>query len=542
VTAAPRPALAGTGSGARAAPLLARVEWWWVGWAAAGLALAEGPLLLGACCGPAGLTGLGTFWFVNDFSQYEAAMRQGASGASWLIHDQFTPEAHRAALMFTAYVGLGKLAALLGAGPLALYRPAELLARLALLLGVRRFALGLFATARLQRLAAVLILFGMGLGLPAALYGALRGVEAYTGNGSYEVNTFGLLFSAPHAALAMAITLEVVGRVARAPARTSAAELTGFALAGLALALLHPFHLPALLAGLGLFALARLGGGGRDVAALARLAALAAGAAPLLVYDAVTFAGDPFWSATYSAQNLLPSPPPWALPIEYGVVLVLAVPGAVIAARRGGAWWAVLAWLALLVACSYVPLPYQRRLGFGAQPALAALAVLGLAWASEWMGARAGRALELGALALALATTAVVSVGIVASALRQEPLRPYRADLGSAAAARVLAARACAADLVLADWNLSNYLAGAMPARLAGGHPVATLDAAARRQALDAAGHDPTRWAALARELRPSYVLYGPAEAGLPPPVPTARRVFAEGDAVLYALDEGRCG
>src|SRR5438309_1652831 len=53
------------------------------------------PSLLAMCCAPAGATGLGTVWFVNDFAQYESAMRQGAEQAGWLIHDPFTAEAHQ---------------------------------------------------------------------------------------------------------------------------------------------------------------------------------------------------------------------------------------------------------------------------------------------------------------------------------------------------------------------------------------------------------------------------------------------------------------
>lgn len=536
------PAAAHPGEMTRSLPPLGAGTRWWIGWAVAALTIAELPILLSYCCGPAGLTGVGTFWFVNDFAQYEAAMRQGAASASWLVYDQFTPEPHQPALMLTPYVALGKLASIGGMDPLALYRPAELLARIGLLLGVRPFVARFLRGVSDQPLASVFIIFAGGLGLPMALLGAALHAEVYTGNGSYEVNGFGLLFSAPHAALAMGLTLAFVAGVASPPGRIRPAALVGAALSGVALALLHPFHLPALLAGLGLFALLRLRRPTRDIGALAQVAALALGAAPLLVYDFLTFARDPFWSATYGAQNLLPSPLPWQLPIDYGVLLALAMAGVAVAIRRRGIYWALLSWLALLLFASYLPVPYQRRLGFGLQPVLAVLAVIGLAWATDRVSAVAASALRLGALALALITTAAVAGGIIVSSLRQDPLRPYRADVGSANAARVLAARTCRDDLVLANWDLSNYLAGQMPARVAAGHPVATLDAVARKEVFSAAGRDPARWQSLIARFRPSYVLYGPREVDLPPPTPGAHLIASSETAKLYAIDEGRCG
>ena len=73
----------------------------------------ELPHVLAACCAPAGATGFGTAWFVNDFAQYESAMRQGAEHSGWLVHDPFTAEPHPDTFMVPLYVGIGKLAAVL---------------------------------------------------------------------------------------------------------------------------------------------------------------------------------------------------------------------------------------------------------------------------------------------------------------------------------------------------------------------------------------------------------------------------------------------
>src|SRR5205823_10828823 len=72
----------------------------------AALLVSELPRLLAACCAPAGATGLGTAWFVNDFAQYESAMRQGAEQAGWLVRDPFTTEPHAPTFMFPLYVAI----------------------------------------------------------------------------------------------------------------------------------------------------------------------------------------------------------------------------------------------------------------------------------------------------------------------------------------------------------------------------------------------------------------------------------------------------
>src|SRR2546421_5208388 len=103
------------------------------------LLIGQLPMILSACCAPAGATGLGTVWFVNDFAQYESAMRQGATQASWLIQDPFTAEPHQPTLMFPLYVGIGKLAAALHVPPDGLERLTEVVARALLVLALWRF-------------------------------------------------------------------------------------------------------------------------------------------------------------------------------------------------------------------------------------------------------------------------------------------------------------------------------------------------------------------------------------------------------------------
>src|SRR5438128_11932822 len=121
----PQPSPRGRGSAA-----------WLLAVMAVAMIVAELPHVLAMCCAPAGATGLGTAWFVNDFAQYESAMRQGAEQSGWLVHDPFTAEPHQAAFMFPLYVGIGKVAATLHVPADAVEHLVEILARALLVLAV----------------------------------------------------------------------------------------------------------------------------------------------------------------------------------------------------------------------------------------------------------------------------------------------------------------------------------------------------------------------------------------------------------------------
>src|SRR4030081_841905 len=81
---------------------------WLVSVAAAVALLCGLPYVLAAAFGPPDLERLGTFWFGKDFSQYAAAMREGARQSGWLIHDHFSAEPPKTAPMSSLCVGAGR--------------------------------------------------------------------------------------------------------------------------------------------------------------------------------------------------------------------------------------------------------------------------------------------------------------------------------------------------------------------------------------------------------------------------------------------------
>jgi hypothetical protein len=499
------------------------------GWLLAVIAIAllvgELPHVLAACCAPAGATGFGTAWFVNDFAQYESAMRQGAEQSGWLVHDPFTAEAHPDTFMFPLYVGIGKLAATLHLPAIWLEQLTEIIARVLLVLALWRFCRAFARDRQAARWALGLALFASGFELFAGLLGG------YSGNWSYEMNGFGLLFAAPHVPLAMAATLELARQTLRPRTGVTPRWLLAIALLSAVIALLHPFHAPVLLGAVFVAGLVfwRSGRGAANLIAsvVAGLAAL-----PVLLPTVLTFSFQPFWVTTYSTQNQLPSPAPHELLVDLGPTLVVALIGAIMLRGRV-APFGLLLWLLLSAIAMYVPVPYQRRLSFGIEPALAVLAANTVIALATRLSERRAAVFRLLTVALAASSTALVLVGVVASGLGDKPLAVYRSTTDLDAAAAWLDTQASASDVVLADWDASNYLAARTPARVFGGHPVATLHPDQKQFAIATVFAHPSSLI-VARGLGVQWLVYGPEEASLAGP--TAQPAFQSGPVRVYRV------
>jgi hypothetical protein len=102
---------------------------------------------------------------------------------------------------------------------------------------------------------------------------------------------------------------------------------------------------------------------------------------PYPLYMLWAIRSDPVLSV-WNAQNVTDSPPVWDWVLSYGLVLVLAVPGAISAARRStNADWLLLGWAGVTLVGMYLPLPpqlqLQRRLSLGLGVPLGLLAGVG---------------------------------------------------------------------------------------------------------------------------------------------------------------------
>jgi len=523
-------------------------EWRWLaGVGAALLVLFAVPYVVWLTAGPADLVHVGSFWYPRDFTVYLAAMQQGAQSASWLIYDRFTPEPHAPVFMFPVYVAIGKLAAVLGVAPLAVYYAAEVLGRAALLATLYGFAATFLTTVGQRRLALGLMLVGTNLGLWVAVLiePFARQMDAAEGLGlgaELEVMTLGVFLAPLHLMLGLACTLLCVVAFAGA-VRPGAGWRAYAALAAaiVGLALVHPFNLPVVLAVFGAYAgvawlrTRRWPGG----AALAVVVASAV-ALPFLLYNYYTFRIEPFWSVVYGQQNTVPSPSPLRLVMDYGPVLLLA-PLVLRAWPRPWTdrqWLAVL-WAGLLLLALYAPVPFQRRLAYGLQPGLAVLAAASLAWWYGRLGPRGRRRLAAGMLALALPTAAFLYAGMVLSAATNAPVEVYVASRPEWEAGEWLATRMAPDEVVLATEDSGFWLAALIPGRVWLGHKGITYDVEGKRQVVDAVlAGPPADIAHLLTAHGIRYLYYGPRERalGAVEETPALRRVYTTPDVTIFQV------
>lgn len=525
---------------------------WLIGIGIALVILCGLPYVLAIVAGPSGLDRIGTLWFARDFSQYQAAMRQGAHQTGWLLIDQFSAEQHTPALMYPLYIALGKLAATLGVSDLVLFAILEWVGRAAVLGGIYWLAATFIVRPQPRRLAVILALGTLGLDawliplhllLPSIGLGGLSDLLPDKVNPYLEVSSFGVLLSAPHLMFGLALTLACAPLYLRAIARPSIGRVAMLATAVLALSLVHSFNTPVVCSVLGLHAL--------WTGFRAWPAAIAAGvaAAPMAVYSLQLYARDPFWSGTYGQQNLMPSPAPWAVPFDYGLVLV-AAPLAWSVVHRWPAEKRRLAllWIGLGLLWMYAPVPYQRRFGFGVQPMLAVLSGIGLvelfAWARArgWGGVRQ-RLLSYSVVLAAGSTSILVYLSLAASAIGNKPVEVYLWTAPELAAASWLSQHSTAQDVVLASTELSNPLVGVIDGRVVHGHIVATLhtdekEAMVRRFfSADASIGERTT---VLRQSGATLVAFGPREQALGASsldeLPSLQRVYDRDGVALYRV------
>lgn len=484
-----------------------RAEWAWVTvLTLLILVLTQIPATTTRVFGPDDRVHFGTYWYVSDFSQYRAAMREGATSNSWLVHDHFSAEPHEPVFMYPLYVGIGKVAAATGLPDLGIYAAVELLMRVTVPISLYLFVSIVITPISGRRFAFVLAALSGGFGVIFGLGEALTATEASATTGKalntfVETVTFGTFLAAPHVGFGLALTLLAVIAFAAA-SRGADLALTLLVITILLLAALHPFNLPVLLCTFVVFGvLASLRARRPAWRPLGAAAIAAVAGAPVLIYNFITFTYTPFWMQTYGLQNVMPSPRPWDLPLDYGVVLLLA-PLGLIALRRQTTLEQrlMLTWLAVGLVWMYLPVPYQRRFAFGLQPALAALAALGWPYVRPGLTRalgrirvperrRAGVARRLAhypLILLAFVTPLSAFLVIVAAAATNAPLTLYLLDRDSYAVGEQIAAHLGPDEVVAGSFNTGNILAGIVPGRVLLGYEVATLDATGKKQALAA--------------------------------------------------------
>lgn len=507
-------------------------EWAWVaGISVLIVAAAAWPYVL-AYQVPPGHVFMGVLVNPADGNSYLAKMREGWRG-DWLFTLPFTAQPGPGALIFTYYLFLGHVARWTGASLDVVYGLARAVGGLAFLLSAYAF-IGRFEEAcRWRLLAWLLFALGSGLGWLAVLFGGFTS-DLWVA----EAIPFLSIFVNAHFALAAALMLWLLAWTAPGLARlpAGAGRLVWIAVATTVLAQVQPLGL----LGVGLTLAGVLGWwlAQRRLSWDIVVPSIVFGicAAPWVIYDALVTRLNPVL-AQWNAQNITPSPPLWDLALSGGVLLVLAIPGAAVAARRRSETDIVLlAWLGLGVLALVAPFSLQRRLSLGLWMPLTLLAVLGLRLALWPRIAPRWRPLALAGLAvLALPTNLVVVAATLSAIQRRDPavfLTQHEAD-----ALAWLASHAPPGAVVAASPEMSLFIPARTDERVIYGHPFETVDATSQRRAVEEFFAGTTSAAGFVRDYGVAYVMWGDRERQLGPG-PSAHGwypTFEEAGLVIYA-------
>ena len=340
-----------------------------------------------------------------------------------------------------------------------------------------------------------------------------------------ELSTFFLPLGPPHLTLALTLLMlagrALVGWVWGRDRR----QISLLLLITLCIGLLNPFSLVSLLAIVAALALStwrltsKLPLRGVVAGLLVGLAS-----APFVSASLLTFGLDPFWSLAYGSQNVTSSPPLWVVASDLGPLILLAVAGLSWNKASREARLTLLAWAVVLLALMYLPVPYQRRFGFGLQPVMAVLAAMGVARFEHGLRARLLHdslrrmsvamvlAVPMSGAFLAYLLFLMASLGT--GSLGETIFEPR----GNVDAASWLATNTGPSDVVLSSLQTGNYLGGRIPGRVVVGHGAGTLDVEGK-ESLVKAFFDQAAAASVKQEIlvqqRVSYVVLGERERAL---------------------------
>lgn len=330
---------------------------------------------------------------VEDGNSYIAKMLSGSAG-EWLFRTPYTAYPQPGVLAFLPYILLGKLASPTGLHEqlIALFQLFRWGAIVLYAFAAYRFIAIFINQVRLRRAALILAFLGGGLGFLSAFGMRWSGWDGLPLE-FYSPECFGFLavFGLPHITAGRAFLLWGLARILKHQAGRPIwrdALLAG--LLWLLLGLMQPLTVVVawVVAGAGLaaewiawrFRVSKGSAqavGKAELTSRTRLALLAALiSSPLPAYTFLAFALDPFLKS-WSAQNLILSPPPLDYLLSYALILPFVIAGVARGIKDKAPNAAFLmGWLALFPFLAYAPYNLQRRLPEGIWVCMVILALL----------------------------------------------------------------------------------------------------------------------------------------------------------------------
>lgn len=362
-------------------------------WALVMAALTAAPYLWAINRAPAGAQFQGFIWGVDDGNVYLSWIRQAAEGRV-LLRNQYTTRPQDPHFFNIFLQALGRVTAWTGQHPAVIFHAARLLGVAALLVCIYLLAAMLSARRAVRWAALLLASLGSGLGwlaalmarsLPDYLPASFRPPDyapppPHTWQTMPEAVTFLSMLLNPLFVWSMAIMALVLIAALMAVERRSA----GWAAAAGGLLLLvgnmHTYDVFVLHGTMVVYALVMIGMGRlrwRDAALGYAIILGISAAAPVWAWWAAR--QDPAYQAKVETPTL--SPPPLDFAMGYGLILLLALGGAAYALRHRAEQPRLLlpvCWAGVNALLVYAPVPFQRKLAEGLHIPLCVLAAVAL--------------------------------------------------------------------------------------------------------------------------------------------------------------------
>ncbi|MEJ2150455.1 MAG: hypothetical protein P8Z40_13380 [Chloroflexota bacterium] len=460
------------------------------------------PYIIGMVSETADMRFGGFLFGVYDINSYVAKMRYGAYDG-WLLRLVYTHEAHQGGFVYTYYLALGKLAALLsGGGPrlstsilIAAYHAARIVCGLLLLGVMYRFMAEFLDRAAGRRLAWIIAAIMGGLGWTLFLVTAID--PTFKSQFNLEANafattpielylpesaTFLILYGFPHLAFARALLLTGWLLFFGARERKSWKLALAAGLAWLGMGLIVPFYGALLGVQIGAW-LVGLWIVEKRLPVEAFFHAVLAGVPPgaVVLYNAWLFTANPVF-AGWGAQNVLNAPPPLDLLLAYIALIGLSIPALVGLFQEGLTEKTLLlvVWPLVAALMVYLPTNVQRRLLEGVIVPLSILAAMGVGKLVGGEASRIKRLLVGGLLALLLPSTAILLGGGAIAA--SNPAPPIFHPTDELAALDWLRREALIGGLVFSTFESGNDIPMYAGVRVYAGHSVETNDFAEKSE------------------------------------------------------------
>lgn len=470
----------------------------------------------------------GFLFGVDDGNSYLGKMRLGAQG-EWDFTIFYTAEWHEGApLLFLPYILPGQISRLFMAETdpaltsllLGIFHLMRVVFGLLLIGVLYRFIAVFVRSARVRFLALVIATLGGGFGWLLLLVDAVP-PEIFIPEGF----TLQILLGLPHLALARAALLIGLLLVMDSLGRANwwlRALLAGVCwwIVGLAV----PFYLVIIYAILGAWGLAIwVRRRAFPLSLLVRSVVAAGLTLPLFAYNVIVFSTHPIF-AQWSAQNLLPSPPPLHYALTYLPLALLALVGGRWAWTRAAAdsrYALLIGWPLIVPVLVYLPINVQRRMAEAVIVPLALLAAVGISllarrW-SAWRHIRSqrrayGRVRRLALLGLLPSSLLLLVISYLAALSSQPPIKYPVAEI---AALNWLNRNSQPGEVVLSTFETGNRIPAYTHLRVYVGHGPETLSAIAKTeiaQRFFSEGLSPQDRALLYEVMRIRYVFYGAEE------------------------------